>query len=145
AFKKLNRVPLAFIDRANHGDVISRFVNDADKVADGLNQALTQFLPGAVTIIGTLIVMFVLNPLIATVVVLITPLSIFLAVFVAKMSRQSFLSKAKTEGEISGFINEMVTNQTLVKTFGNEEQMNYLKLVLKHSFIRQYQTPQHVL
>ena len=78
AFRVLNRTPLKYIDGHTHGDIISRMVNDADLVAEGLLQGLTQLLPGVATILGTLVVMAVLNPVIALVVVLVTPVSIAL-------------------------------------------------------------------
>ena len=128
AFAKLNHLPISYIDKSNHGDIISRLVNDAQQVSDGLQQAITQFLPGVITIFGTLIVMLILNPVIALVVVLITPLSIFMATFITRKTRQSFVEKAKLEGEIMGFLNERVQNQVLVKAFGNEQaSKNVLK------------------
>ncbi|MDO5601951.1 MAG: ABC transporter ATP-binding protein [Oscillospiraceae bacterium] len=122
AFHKLNKAPLSYIDSHHHGDIIARFVTDADLVSDGLQQGLTQFLPGIVTIAGTLIIMFVLNPLIALAVVLITPLSVFFAAFIAKKSRSSFIKQATAQGDMTAYINEMVANQTLVRVFGNEEK-----------------------
>lgn len=122
AFHKLNGAPLSYIDSHHHGDIIARLVTDADLVSDGLQQGMTQFLPGIVTILGTLIIMFVLNPLIAAAVVVITPLSVFFAGFIAKKSRSSFIKQAAAQGDMTAYINEMVANQTLVSAFGNEEK-----------------------
>ena len=120
AFETLNRTPLKYIDGHAHGDFISRMVNDADMVSDGLLQGLTQFLPGIATILGTLTVMLVLNPVIALVVVCVTPISIVFAGFVAKRTTGYFRRQSAAQGSISGYINEMVTGQNLVKAFGDE-------------------------
>ncbi|MDD3430265.1 MAG: ABC transporter ATP-binding protein [Oscillospiraceae bacterium] len=120
AFARLNNVPLNYIDTHPHGDIINRMVNDAELVSDGLQQGLTQMIPGVVTIVGTLVIMLVLNPLIALVVVLITPLSIFVASFIAGRSRKLFVKQSQASGALSAYINETVANQTVVKAFGQE-------------------------
>ena len=117
AFRVLNRTPLKFIDGHSHGDLISRMVNDAELVAEGLLQGLTQLLPGVVTILGTLCVMAVLNPAIALVVVLVTPVSILFAGFVAKRTAGFFKAQSAAQGRLSGFVNEMVSGQSVVKAF----------------------------
>lgn len=122
AFEKINVVPLKFIDRHSHGDIISRMVNDADAVSEGLLQGLTQLFPGIATILGTLVVMLVLHPLIALVVVLVTPLSIFFAGFVAKRTAHLFRQQSAAQGRLSGYINEMVSGQQIVKSFGYEKE-----------------------
>ena len=88
AFGKLHQVPLKYIDGNPHGDIINRLINDIDFISDGLLQGLTQLFTGVVTIVGTLCFMLGINPLIALVVVLVTPLSLFVAVFVAKKLQQ---------------------------------------------------------
>lgn len=122
AFGALNRVPLKVIDGGAHGDFISRLVNDAELVAEGLLQGLTQLLPGIVTILGTLVVMAVLSPVIAAVVVLVTPVSIFFARFVTKRTSGFFKQQSAAQGHMSGFVNEMVTGQSVVRAFGGEER-----------------------
>ena len=150
AFNRLNSVPISYIDKTKHGDIISRLLNDANQVSDGLQQALTQFLPGILTILGTLGIMYYLNPIIATVVVVITPLSIFVATFITSKSRSSFIEKAKIEGEISFFVNERFQNASLVKIFGNEEKSekhlknltdNLYKIGLKAQFYSSIANP----
>ena len=118
AFRVLNRTPLKYIDGHTHGDIISRMVNDADLVAEGLLQGLTQLLPGVATILGTLVVMAVLNPVIALVVVLVTPVSIAFAGFVARRTTGFFKAQSDAQGRLSGFVNEMVAGQSVVKAFG---------------------------
>ena len=117
AFEQLNRTPLSYIDTHAHGDLISRMVNDADFVAEGILQGLTQLLPGVCTIVGTLVVMAVLNPLIALAVVCITPLSIVFAGFVAKRTARFFKAQSAAQGQLSGLINETVKGRSIVRDF----------------------------
>ncbi len=118
AFRALNRTPLAYIDTHSHGDLISRMVNDAELVSEGLLQGLSQLLPGVATILGTLTVMAVLNPVIALVVVLVTPVSIVFAGFIARRTANLFKAQSAAQGRLSGFVNEMVSGQDIVKAFG---------------------------
>ena len=122
AFCRLNEVPIAYIDTHPHGDVISRLVNDVDLVSEGMLQGLTQLLPGIATILGTLAVMAVLNPFIALVVVLVTPLSIVFAGFVTKRTAGYFKQQSAAQGRMSGLVNELVNGQTVVRAFGYEER-----------------------
>ena len=122
AFDALNAVPISTIDQLPHGDLVSRLVNDTDAVSEGLLQGLTQLLPGAATILGVLVIMFYLNPFIALVVVLVTPLSILFARFVASRTHALFRKQAAAQGQLSAYVNEMVNGQDLVKAFGHETQ-----------------------
>lgn len=122
AFQAINKAPIARLDTHSHGDLVSRLVNDADAVAEGLMQAVAQLIPGAVTIIATLIVMCMLNLPIALIVIVVTPLSILFARFVGVRSSKFFRKQAETQGAISGYVNEMVENQPIVQAFGYEEQ-----------------------
>ena len=122
AFKKLHDVPLKYIDTTMHGDLISRLVNDIDAVGDGLLQGITQLFSGLVTIIGTVVFMLAINVQIALVVVLITPLSLFVAAFIARLSAKMFKEQQQTQGEISGYIEEVIGNQKIVKAFLREEK-----------------------
>lgn len=120
-FSKFNTVPLKYIDGHPHGDLISRIVNDVDAVGEGLQQGITQFFTGIVMIICTLCFMIVLNVYIALVVVVITPLSMFVAAFITKLSQNQFREQSKTQGEISSYIEEYIGQQKVVKAFGYEE------------------------
>lgn len=122
AFCVLNRTPLKFIDGHSHGDLISRMVNDVEQVAEGLLQGLTQLLPGVATILGTLGVMVALSPAIALVVVLVTPLSIVFAGFVAKRTAGFFKAQSAAQGRLSGFVNEMVSGQSIINAFDDTER-----------------------
>lgn len=121
-FNKLNAVPLKFIDQTAHGNIINRVVNDIDQVSDGLLQGFTQLFTGIVTILGTLLFMLFSDPLITLVVVALTPLSLFVASFIAKNSYKHFQNQTVTQGELTGYIEEMIGNQKLVKGFGYEER-----------------------
>lgn len=121
-FKKFDSVPLKYIDGHPHGDLISRIINDAENIGDGLLQGITQLFSGIVMIICTLVFMVVLNVYIAIVVVIITPLSMFVAAFITRLSQNQFRKQSATQGEISSYINEYIGQQKLVKAFGYEEE-----------------------
>ncbi len=120
AFDKLNNVPLYFIDGNSHGDLMSRVGSDIDQISDGLIQGFSQLFSGVVTILGTLAFMLYYNWAIALVVVILTPMSLFVAYFIAKGCHDMFAMQAKKRGELSGLITEMLSNQKIVKLFGYE-------------------------
>lgn len=122
AFNKLQNVPLSYIDTHAHGDIISRVVNDIDQISEGLLQGFTQLFTGVVTIAGTLIFMLLINPQITLVVVLITPVSLLVAYFVAKGSYSTFQEQMRLRGEISAFTEEMIAGQKVVKAFAYEKE-----------------------
>lgn len=122
AYKKLSNVPLSYIDTNAHGNIISRIINDIDAVGDGLLQGVTQLFSGIITIVGTLGFMVAINFKIALVVVFVTPLSLFVAAGIARLSAKMFSKQQRTQGEISGFVEEMIGNQKIVSSFSMEEQ-----------------------
>ena len=122
AFDKLNSVPLSYVDSHSHGDLMSRVGNDVDQISDGLIQGFSQLFSGIVTIVGTLAFMLTYNWLVAVVVVLLTPISLFVAYFIAKGCHNMFAMQAKKRGELSGLVNEMLINQRIVKLFGYEKR-----------------------
>ena len=122
SFSKINEVPLRYIDSNPHGDIINRVVSDIDLISDGLLQGFTQLFTGIVTIVGTLLFMLSINLSIALVVVLVTPLSLFVASFIAKKSHNSFKVQSATRGELSGYIEEILGNQKVVKAFSYEDE-----------------------
>lgn len=119
-YEKINTLPLKYIDGHTHGDLISRIVNDVDQVSDGLLQGITQLFTGVVTIVGTLLFMLTISPVITVVVVLVTPLSLFVAAFIARLTHRQFVEQQATQGELSGFVEEMIGGQKTVKTFHYE-------------------------
>ena len=122
AFSKLNSVPLSVIDTNSHGDLMSRVGTDIDQISDGLIQGFSQLFSGVVTIVGTLAFMLSYNWLIAVIVVLLTPLSLFVAYFIAKGCHKMFAEQAKKRGELSGLSTEMLTNQKIVKLFAYDKR-----------------------
>lgn len=121
-FKKLNRVPLSYIDSKPHGDLISRITNDVEAVGDGLTQVITQLFSGIVTIAGTLVFMLSINVWIALVVVVLTPLSVLVAAVIGKMCAKSFRDQQQLQGDISAYVEEIVGSQKVVKAFAYESR-----------------------
>ncbi|MDE6733297.1 MAG: ABC transporter ATP-binding protein/permease [Oscillospiraceae bacterium] len=119
-FRHLQDLPLSFIDANSHGDIISRVVNDVDAVSDGLLQGFQQLFTGVVTIIGTLVFMVSLNWKITLVVVCITPLSFAVAAVISRLCFNKFKEQSAIKGELTGYIDEHIGGQRLVKAFGFE-------------------------
>lgn len=122
AYKKFNEVPLSFMDSHSHGDLLSRIINDCDAIGDGLLQGFNQLFTGIITIVGTLIFMFTLSVPVALVVVVLTPLSILVATLITRGSAKSFAAQQALQGELSGYAEEMITNQKLVYAFGCQKR-----------------------
>lgn len=122
AFEKLEKLPLKYIDSHSHGDMVSRIIADVDTFADGLLMGFTQLFSGVATILGTLIFMLTINVKITCAVVLITPLSLFVACFIAKKTYAMFKLQSKTRGEQTAHIEEMIGNQKVVQAFNHEDE-----------------------
>lgn len=122
AFARVQRLPLSYIDVHQHGDIISRVVNDVDAVSEGLLQGFQQLFTGVVTIVGTLCFMLSLNVGITLVVVVITPLSFAVAGIISKLCFNKFREQSGIKGELTGYIDEHIGGQRLVKAFGFEEE-----------------------
>ena len=122
AFRKLQILPLSYIDSHAHGDTVSRVIADVDQFADGLLMGFTQLFSGVVTILATIGFMLSVNPLITLVVVLATPLSLFVAKFIAQRTGSLFRRQSELRGEQTAFLNEMLQNQKVVKAFSHEKQ-----------------------
>lgn len=121
-FCKFNDVPLSYIDTHSHGDLISRVINDVDAVGDGLSQMFLQLFSGVVTILGTMIFMFIIDWRIALAVIILTPLSLFVAAFIGKMTHNRFARQQQLQGDISSYVEEYVGNQRIVKAFSYEDR-----------------------
>lgn len=121
AFNHLSDLPLAYIDSHQHGDIVSRIVADIDQFADGLLMGFTQLFSGVVTILGTLGFMLYINVPIAVVVVVLTPVSLFVASFIAKRTYKLFRSQSETRGSLTSLVDEMVGQQKIVQAFGYED------------------------
>ncbi len=118
AYGKFRRLPVSYIDDHPHGDLMSRVVNDADAVGDGLLQGVQQLFCGVVAVVGTLAFMFWISPAIAVVVVVVTPVSVLVAAFIAKVGHTSFAAQQEIQGDLGGYVEEHVSNQRLLWAFG---------------------------
>ena len=121
AFEKLERLPLRYVDSHSYGDIVSRMIADVDQFAEGLLMGFTQLFTGLLTIVGTLFFMFDINGKIALVVVVLTPLSLLVAAFIAKRTYTMIKHQSETRGEQTSLIEEMVGNLKIVKAFGHEK------------------------
>jgi len=122
-FEKIHLLPLKYIDSTPHGDIIGRVINDIDLIAAGLLQSFTSLFTGVATIVGTIIVMCLINLSIAIVVIVLTPLSLLVASLIVKRTHIYFKEQLELRGEMNGYIEEMIGNQRIIKAF-NYEQMN---------------------
>ncbi len=122
AFLRLQRLPVGYIDSHKHGDVASRIVNDSEQFADGLLMGFTQLFSGVFTVIGTLFFMLRIDWKITLYVVVLTPVSLFVAKFIADKTHSMFVKRAQATGNATAVINETVSNQKVVKAFSNEEK-----------------------
>lgn len=122
AFRRIEELPLKYLDAHSHGDIVSRVVADVDQFADGLLIGFTQLFTGVITILGTLGFMLSVNVGITVVVVVITPVSLFVASFIAKKTFSMFKLQSETRGEQTALINEMIGNQKVVQAFNREDE-----------------------
>lgn len=122
ALSKISTLPLKYFDMHPHGDIISRLTNDMDNISDGLFQGITQFYPGIITILSSLILMISLSFKLTAVIVLMTPLCFLIASFITKRSNKMFKEQQKTLGELNGYIEEIIGNQKVVRLFGYEKR-----------------------
>ena len=121
AFRHIQVLPLSYLDRQSQGDLVSRVIADVDTFADGLLMGFTQFFTGITTILGTLVIMLTIHPVIALVVILVTPLSLVVASFIAKRTYSMFTLQSKTRGELTGLVDETIGQIKVVRAFGHEK------------------------
>ncbi len=121
-FAKYTTLPLCYIDGHSHGDLLSRMINDIDLIGDGLLQGFTHLFSGIATIIGTICFMLYINIPVALIVIVLTPLSLVVATFIANRTYKYFQEQLSLRGELSGYVEEMVGNQKVVKAFGYEKE-----------------------
>ncbi len=122
AFARIEKLPLSYLDTHSHGDLLSRTVNDTEQFSEGLLLGFTQLFTGIMTILGTLALLIVLEWRVAIVVAVLTPLSLFVARFIAKKTHNMFKEQSATKGEQTALIDEMIGNQKVVKAFGYEDK-----------------------
>ena len=122
AFQKIEKLPLGYIDSHSYGETVSRVIADVDSFADGLLMGFTNLFTGVVTILGTLVFMLMLHPGITAVVVVMTPISLFVAKFISTHTHDMFKLQSETRGQQTAFIDEMVNNQKVVQAFCHEDE-----------------------
>ena len=120
AFRHIQVLPLSYLDQQSQGDLVSRVIADVDTFADGLLMGFTQFFSGVMTILGTLIIMLSIHPIIAVVVILVTPLSLVVAGFIARRTYSMFTLQSSTRGELTGLVDEAIGQIKVVRAFGHE-------------------------
>lgn len=120
-FEKIHLLPLKYIDQHPHGDIIGRVINDIDLIGSGLLQSFTSLFTGIATIVGTIIIMCLINLTIAAVVIVLTPLSLLVASLIVKRTHLYFQEQLEIRGDMNGYIEEMIDNQCLIKAFNYEE------------------------
>lgn len=125
AFNKILNVEIAYLDSHLSGDILTRIISDTDQVSEGLLQGFCQALTGVITIVVTIVMMFVIRWEMAILVVLLTPLSFFVASFISKRSFNTFKAQAQIKGEMGGFLNEMITNQKMVIAYNQQQNNNH--------------------
>ena len=122
AFEKIQKLPLKYVDSHQYGEVLSRVITDVDQFSDGLLMGFTQLFSGLLTIAGTLLFMFSINPVIAAIVVVLTPVSLFVAGFIAKKTFYMFKAQSEARGDMPSLVNEILENEKVVQAFGYEEE-----------------------
>ena len=122
AFEKLQKLPLSYLDNHSVGEIVSRMMTDVDQFTDGLLLGFAQFFTGILTILGTLVIMLCIRPGIALVVILVTPLSLFVAAFIAKRTYSMFQKQSETRAEQTAMIDEYIGNHKVVVAFGREDE-----------------------
>ncbi len=149
-FEKFNKVPLKFLDGNAHGDLLSRMINDVDLLTDGFLEGISSVTNGVVTIIATLVFMFVLNIPLALVVLVLTPISLIIAAYIAKKSYKLFTQQAKNEGDLNGYLEELISGDKLVMAFNYQKtalenfekiNKNYYKVAEKAEFYSNLSNP----
>ena len=122
AFQKLQRLPISYLDSHSVGDTVSRMISDVEQFCDGLLMGFTQFFTGILTILGTLVIMLVIKPGVAAVVIVVTPLSLFVAAFIAKKTYSMFRTQSLTRAKQTAMIDEYIGNHKVVVSFGHEDE-----------------------
>ena len=122
AFEKFQKLPLSYLDSHSVGEIVSRLMTDVEQFTDGLLMGFAQFFTGILTILGTLVIMLIIKPSIAFVVILVTPLSLFVAAFIAKKTYSMFRLQAETRAEQTAMIDEYIGNHKVVLAFGREDE-----------------------
>lgn len=121
-FKKINTLPLSFIDTTSHGDLLSRMVNDIDVMTDGFLESFADVISGVVSLVGTLIAMLMLHVPMALIIIILTPLSIISSTYIVKKSKKYFKMEVQAQGDLSGYLEEYISGERVVKAFNHEDE-----------------------
>ena len=149
-FKKFQNVPISFIDTSSHGDLISRMINDIDIMTDGFLESFASTISGITSIIGTFIAMLVLDIRLSVIIIVLTPLSLFLSFIIVKKAKKYVKKEVDLQGEISGYLEEYIGGERIVKAFNHEEKSienfqkintNFNKVSTKSLFYRRNYGP----
>lgn len=129
-FKKINHLPLSYIDTTSHGDLLSRMVNDIDVMTDGFLESFASLISGITSLVGTIVAMLVLNVQLALIVMILTPLSLLITIYIVKKSEKYFKLEVQTQGDLSGYLEEYISGERVVKAFNHEDESidNFLKI-----------------
>lgn len=129
-FKKINHLPLSYIDTTSHGDLLSRMVNDIDVMTDGFLESFASLISGITSLIGTIVAMLALNVQLAFIVMILTPLSLLITLYIVKKSEKYFKLEVQTQGDLSGYLEEYISGERVVKAFNHEDESieNFLKI-----------------
>jgi len=121
-FKKINTLPLSYIDTTSHGDLLSRMINDIDVMTDGFLESFAAVISGIVSILGTLVSMLILNIQLAFIIIVLTPMSLLISLYIVKKSKKYFKLEVETQGELSGYLEEYISGERIVKAFNHEKE-----------------------
>lgn len=129
-FKKINSLPLSYIDTTSHGDLLSRMVNDIDVMTDGFLESFAALISGIGSLVGTIVAMLALNVKLALIVIILTPMSLLITLYIVKKSKKYFKLEVQTQGDLSGYLEEYISGERVVKAFNHEEESveNFLKI-----------------
>jgi len=122
-FRKMERLPLKYFDTHPHGDLMSRYTNDIDRISDALTDSLADILSSVLTLVGVVVMMLYISPLLTLVILVMAPVMYFSARYIVKRSRKYFTAQQASLGEINGYIEEMISGQKVIKLFGHEPQV----------------------
>lgn len=122
AFTKIHKLPISYLDKQQRGDLVNRVINDAEQFSEGLLLGFTQLFTGILTIVGTLFFMIYVNWIVAVVVVVLTPLSLFIAKYIAKKTYSYFKNRSVAEARATSYLEECITNEKLIKAFAREDE-----------------------
>ena len=135
-FKKINTLPLSYIDTTSHGDLLSRMINDIDVMTDGFLESFAAVISGIVSIVGTLVSMLILNVQLALIIIILTPMSLLISLYIVKKSKKYFQLEVQTQGDLSGYLEEYISGERVVKAFNHErESVNNFRNINENYYV----------